>query len=199
MIIGITGLKNAGKDTAAQYLIDKYDFERVAFADTLKQAAAALFDVKPSYIENNKNDISFRVQLVKHYNSPGLKNATEYKSEMSLRQFLQRMGTEMGREVFGSLFWVDQLDKKIDLHKNYVIPDVRFDNETTICDIIIEVHRPTVRTGDPHASEQGVSDDLIDFIVKNDGTVEDLHRKVEACLTEALSKTSFALSTKSAH
>ena len=43
MIIGLTGYKGSGKDTAASHLVEKYGFTRVAFADKLKKSAAACF------------------------------------------------------------------------------------------------------------------------------------------------------------
>lgn len=39
MIIGLTGLARCGKDTAAQYLKDKYGFEVLVFSDVLRQEA----------------------------------------------------------------------------------------------------------------------------------------------------------------
>jgi len=42
MVIGFTGRKGTGKDTAAQYFVGKYGFTKVAYADVLKEAAAEL-------------------------------------------------------------------------------------------------------------------------------------------------------------
>src|SRR3972149_3172821 len=39
MLVGISGKKRIGKDTAAHYLEVKYGFRRVGFADVLKQHA----------------------------------------------------------------------------------------------------------------------------------------------------------------
>ena len=40
MIIGFTGVKQSGKDTAASFLVDELGFERHGFADKLKEAVA---------------------------------------------------------------------------------------------------------------------------------------------------------------
>jgi hypothetical protein len=185
MIIGLTGRKNAGKDTAAQYFVDKHGFEKIAFADGLKAATCALFDITPEWIEQYKNDVSVRVQLVRRYSQPSLTDATEYKAEMSLRQFLQRMGTEVGREVFGSSFWVELLHDRLSANKNYVISDVRFNNESPICDYMIEIVRNNIGN-DPHVSEQGLREELIDYIVPNNGSIEDLHSRLEAVMQEII-------------
>ena len=36
MILGLTGLKGSGKDTAAKYLVEKHGWVNVKFADTLE-------------------------------------------------------------------------------------------------------------------------------------------------------------------
>lgn len=186
MVIGLTGRKSAGKDTVASYLVERYDFKRLAYADALKEAAAALFQVPVSAFDYHKNNPQVRVQLVRHYDTPGIKEATEHMSNMTLRQFLQRMGTEMGREVFGKNFWVEQLQKKLkDRNGKYVITDVRFDNEVLVCDTIIEIVRPGLAQ-DTHASEAGLDEDLVNYIVVNNGTIDELHEKVEECLQQLL-------------
>ena len=44
MIIGICGLIGAGKDTAADYLVNWHEFRRDSFAATLKDAVASVFN-----------------------------------------------------------------------------------------------------------------------------------------------------------
>ena len=43
MIIGICGLQGSGKDTLAQILIDKYNFEKLSFASKLKDIVLDCF------------------------------------------------------------------------------------------------------------------------------------------------------------
>lgn len=44
MIIGITGFIGSGKDTIADYLVTEHGFRRLSFASSLKDAVAAVFD-----------------------------------------------------------------------------------------------------------------------------------------------------------
>lgn len=44
MIIGITGFIGSGKDTIADYLVTEHGFKRLSFASSLKDAVAAVFD-----------------------------------------------------------------------------------------------------------------------------------------------------------
>ena len=43
MIVGICGLIGSGKYTIASYLIDEHGFRRMSFAESLKDATAAVF------------------------------------------------------------------------------------------------------------------------------------------------------------
>ena len=51
MIIGITGLIGSGKDTIADYLPTHHGFKRVSFAASLKDAVAAVFGWDREYLE----------------------------------------------------------------------------------------------------------------------------------------------------
>ena len=54
MIIGLSGLKRAGKDTFASYFPP--NFTRMAFAEPMKQAAAIIYDVPPKAFGDNLKD-----------------------------------------------------------------------------------------------------------------------------------------------
>ena len=43
MIIGICGLIGSGKGIVSDYLVDTYGFEKISFADKLKDAVSELF------------------------------------------------------------------------------------------------------------------------------------------------------------
>jgi hypothetical protein len=51
MILGITGLIGSGKDTIADYLTTHHGFKRVSFAASLKDAVAAVFGWDREYLE----------------------------------------------------------------------------------------------------------------------------------------------------
>jgi hypothetical protein len=86
----------------------------------------------------------------------------------SPREFLQKLGTEFARETLGEDVWVDMLMSSLDEDKNYIIPDVRFDNEAKAIDgMIIETVREGqgADQGDSHKSEKGIDSDLIDIVL----------------------------------
>jgi Deoxynucleotide monophosphate kinase len=189
MIVGLTGRKGHGKDTAAAELVWRNGWTRLAFADALKESAAALFDVPVETWDVLKNNPHALVSLT----------APAYGSSMTVREFLQRYGTEAHREVFGDSFWLDVIEKQLAasrssrLHSagwpNIVVTDVRFDNEAALIrkygGIVVEVYRPqVVDAGDTHASEQIPR---ADATVWNDDTRAVLHSRLRSIIASRLS------------
>jgi hypothetical protein len=180
MIAGLTGLKNSGKDTIADFLVEYHGFTKVSFAGTLKRSVAELFNITLDEIEQWKNDPDCTVQIRRNYG--GQTPGTQVESSMTFRYMLQRYGTEAHRNIFGSNFWVEQLVAKLRYGIDYVITDVRFNDEafaiTEMSGFIYEVYRPGLEP-DGHASENGVDPQYITGTIRNTGTIEQLHNEVE--------------------
>lgn len=186
MIIGITGHKRSGKDTTYQIIQQIYPYaERRAFADKLKQSAAALLGIPVEEIERLKTDPSYHL-TVQHF------NVFEYSpiAQMNVRTFLQRYGTEAHREVFGEDFWLeqclprDEMSNYLDHKKLIVVTDVRFDNEASwiirMGGDIWSLNRDAVKDeSDEHASEVPVDGDYVSVKIDNNGTLDDLYTKIE--------------------
>lgn len=165
MIIGLCGKKGSGKDTAAQYLVDNYGYQRIGFADSLKESLANLFDIPIELIDDWKEP-SEQAQV-------RLASRAGIHINLSWREFLQRYGTEAHRDVFGESFWVEQVlpyysdeGKYVHLAKQkLVISDVRFPNEAarinTYGGFLVEIVRPSLdNIADPHRSEQKLKEDF---------------------------------------
>lgn len=95
------------------------------------------------------------------------------------RYALQHLGTEWGRGCFDAT-WTNMAKRRIrDLKAAgcplVIVSDIRFDNEATVVDKVIEVVRPGVARA-AHASEAGVSSELIWAQIQNNGSLEDLRR-----------------------
>ena len=56
MIIGICGFIGAGKDTAADYLVNFHSFRRDSFAATLKDSVAAVFGWNRELLEGRTKE-----------------------------------------------------------------------------------------------------------------------------------------------
>jgi len=189
VLIGITGFKGSGKDTFAERLIEKYDFKKLSFAAKLKESAAKLFDIDIEVWEKLKNDSRASITIKGDYydnsdRSPDQILVPGFLSTVSARTFLQRYGTEAHRDIFGQDFWVEHAFKGINhLNENFVIPDCRFDNEidkiSSLDGIVVRIIRDGLENNDTHASELPPPANKVDYIVENNGTIQELHQKAD--------------------
>lgn len=183
MIIGLTGKRLSGKDTVANYLVEKHGYEHLYFSKVMKDAIAALFDIRVQDVDNFKGDRgNFKEARI------AIKmNDVEIK-EFGWVEFLQRFGTDMGRKVLGEDLWLDLVDEAIeDFDQNYVVKDVRFVNEAQwILDQggkIIELRRDVIDyANDNHESENGLPEDMAEYVIANTSTIESLYKDVDAVL-----------------
>ena len=125
MIIGICGLIGSGKDTIAEYLVEKHNFTKMSFADKLKDAVSQMFEWDRELLDGKT------AASRKWREEPDAYWSKEVGSVITPRLALQKFGTECMRNGFFDGIWVSLLKKKIteNPHMNWVIPDVRFLNE----------------------------------------------------------------------
>jgi hypothetical protein len=180
MWIGITGPAQSGKDTVYSILKEVFGdkCQRFSFADKLKYSVASLFDISREVVDYLKISQDLCVDI-KAYP----RGIPPVHRLMTMREILQRYGTEAHRNIFGKDFWVEQLFKDVEDDKNmlFVITDVRFDNEAkAIKDrkgFIIRLTRNG--TGNmKHASEVPIAMDLVNVVINNDGSIEDLKNNI---------------------
>ena len=191
MIIGICGLIGSGKGTVADYLIDQHNFQKISFADKLKDAVAEMFDWPRAMLEGvTPQSRAWRER-------PDSFWSQELGRDITPRYVLQVFGTECMRRGFYDGIWVSLVKKKIQENPttNWVIPDTRFPNEV---DMIKSVggsvwcvkrgQNPQwfdrykyhdVKPDDIHPSEWAWAHSNFDHIITNDDTVAQLHQKIE--------------------
>jgi len=123
MIIGVVGFIGSGKGTVADILVQKHGFKKLSFADTVKDATAAIFGWPRHLLEGDTQESrEFRETKDEWWSE-------RFGSDFSPRLALQLMGTEAGRDVFHKDLWVFSLERKLGMYPNVVIADVRFPNE----------------------------------------------------------------------
>ncbi|QGK90380.1 dNMP kinase [Acinetobacter phage vB_AbaP_APK89] len=205
--IGLIGLAGAGKDTVAVILQEALkeigqEFEIDRYAGLLKETAKAVFgdnfdnrDVKEVLIPFTLDlKLKVSVELRSLAVKLNLTRAQKYRynqlcvehfahlDEISPRLFQQLLGTEVGRAIDENI-WVNYLKNQ---DRNLIIPDVRFlGNECGDFNILITRH--SVPQGKLHASEVCAAElqlsdnpyDYVDYVIHNDGSIEDLKRKVQ--------------------
>ena len=198
MIIGICGLIGSGKGTVADVLVDEHGFQKISFADKLKDAVSVLFDWDREMLEGETSESRFWREQEDTFWSK------ETGRKITPRLVLQEFGTDCMRNGFFDGVWVSFVKKKIidNPDTNFVIPDVRFTNEADILkgmngkvwcvkrgpdplwfrqyvDLDIE---PT----DVHPSEWRWAKVSFDHNIYNEGTIEDLKSQVQGRLASTL-------------
>jgi hypothetical protein len=100
-----------------------------------------------------------------------------------IRQLLQRFGTEVGRNMFGQNFWVNQAIEKATRYERVVFSDCRYTNEAdaikNVGGAVWRISRPEVTAINSHASEQDLNNYAFDLHIENNSTLENLHMLIE--------------------
>lgn len=174
MIIGLSGYAQSGKDTVAEYLIEHYGYRRVAFADPIRRA---LYNLDPKI----RIDEMLGASLANAVDHMGWDEVKRLSSDA--RDLLQRMGTEVGRNMFGEDFWVDQAMRGVSKFDNVVITDVRYPNEYKAIKVregdVWRVERTGVGPVNDHSSERALDDKRFDKIITNDSNKDDLYQTLD--------------------
>lgn len=139
LILGLTGHKKSGKDTAVIFLkefLPKLRIKRVGFADALKEDICKLVECDLEYLEKHKDNF---------------------------RLLMQGYGTDIRRQLFGEYYWINRLDVKLgELFRAgqtdlIIINDVRFKNEAeyihNVGGKLWRIQRKTDEAKDFHPSE----------------------------------------------
>ena len=125
MIIGICGFIGSGKDTVADYLVNFHEFRRESFANTLKDAVAAVFGWDRTLLEGRTKEAREWREQVDPWWAERLAMPT-----LTPRWVLQYWGTEVCRRSFHDDIWIASLENKLRMSKDtVVISDCRFPNE----------------------------------------------------------------------
>lgn len=171
MLIGLTGLKQSGKTTAGDFLAHKYKFEHTSFAAPMRRFAMDVLCMNEVQLEFMKEQ-----------------PVTFLDRQVTPRQFLQRLGTEFGREMIHPDLWVRACLMRVDTNRRTVISDCRFDNEAHAIramggKIVQITRRGQVAGTDTHASEAGIHPALIDYTICNNGErVEAFHADLDSLM-----------------
>jgi len=200
MIIGVCGFIGSGKDTVSDYLVNFKEFRRESFANTLKDAVASVFGWDRTMLEGRTKEAREWREQVDPWWAERLAMPT-----LTPRWILQYWGTEVCRRGFHDDIWIASLENKLRNSKDsIVISDCRFPNEIqSIKDaggVVVWVKRGELpswyqtaidanrgsnealnemKTLKIHASEWAWVDTKFDYDISNDGTIEDLYKKVE--------------------
>lgn len=208
MIVGIAGFIGSGKDTIADYLITFKGFRRMSYAGPLKDAISAIFGWDRDLLEGNtKYSREWRDKI-----DPWWAERLDIKHltpRWVLQQWGTEVGR---RAFHDDIWIASVENKLRTLQDNIVISDCRFPNELNSIKraggITIRVSRgenpiwydaavqhnkgyytegykaarKVLEDHNVHASEFSSVGLDYDFCVENNGTVDDLHRKIDSII-----------------
>ena len=125
MIVGLVGPIGSGKGTIADILVERHDFFKESYANSVKDACAVIFGWDRALLEGDTPESREWRETTDPWWSQKLGKS------FSPRLALQLMGTEAGRDVFHPDLWVHTVMRRCENApwNNYVIADVRFPNE----------------------------------------------------------------------
>lgn len=195
MIFGIGGKKGSGKDTLADLFVEN-GFEKVNFADSLKEICSEVFSHPIQEYYSRQKDLAYSAPLflqkshVLHFLdklsrivpiSAGVDEICISKHEGtsfdSHRKLLQYMGTSVARGDIDDKIWIKEFLNRIEGKNRIVCADARFSNERRLIKSIngknILVKRP-IQNEDSHVSENDLGEDTdYDIIFNNIGTLSE--------------------------
>lgn len=218
MIIGISGYSGSGKDTAGiiiqhlkagtkfplkavikkpdiheWWLEERSGWEVKKWAGKLKTIASILTGIPVEKFE----DQEFKKSLLGPewgtvtdipLNSIPVFADIQFNALMSVRELLQKIGTDALRDRLHQDVWVNALMVDYNTDLNWIITDTRFPNEAEAIKkaggIIIRIERPGVKPVNPHPSETSLENWKFDHVINNDGSLTDLTKKIKKVLKE---------------
>ena len=198
MLLGLTGKKRAGKDSVAEVLVRAHGFQRVAFADPLRQACLGLDplvaihsdELGPLAQEGFRLSYGVGTRYVRLSDLVTDVGWEVAKGVREVRRTLQNYGVAI--RAIQPEFWIDaalaQALPVLDNGGRVVITDVRFPNELDAIALYgghhWHVDRPGNRSDDTHPSEVALEPfyDQADTWVENAGTLDDLEVAVHSFL-----------------
>lgn len=169
-LVAFMGPKGHGKTTAAGAL-EAYGYHHVNFATPLKASCKIIFGLTDDELEN-----------------PVLKERVlDRWPFLTPRHIMQQVGSELYRawlpETWTQAFF-RVASEHLERDECVVLSDLRFVNEAEVIrnlgGIIIKVVDPRkeMPSESSHVSETEASRILADFVIRNSGTIDDLHAKV---------------------
>lgn len=175
-LIGLAGRARSGKSSIADYLVSRYGWAHLAFANPLREFFEYVLDTPAHYM-----DIEKETPIPPH--------------GKSYREMMQTLGTGWGRDTMRKDFWVIELQRRFDLLTQsagddccIVVSDVRYKEEADWVRQRGELWHITRPGQDPaktraHSSEAGIEPLGGEAIVQNTGMLADLFAHVDRLLT----------------
>jgi hypothetical protein len=182
-LIGLSGEISCGKTTLCK-ILEKYNYQEYMLSKPLKDIAVILNFNQEQVFGNQEQ----KLQVNEFWG-------------ISSRQFLQVFGTEVCRDTLPNLLpnmklnnksiWLRLFEKYYNDNsdKNIVVSDIRYSDEAKVISdlggILIRINRNKTNKVEQninihnHKSEQSFNEINYDFVIDNNGTIEELEENIK--------------------
>ena len=169
-VIAICGLKRSGKDVLANYISKTYGYSHCKIAHPLKKLISDTFDISEDVLETSKKDEVHQDLNIKP------RQLMDFIGTHVFQHEIQKLLPHIGRS-----FWINKIVRDIKPDDYVVISDLRFVHEwetlKSFDTLTIKIVRPFT-SSDGLESEKEIDHIKEDILLVNDGTIEDMCRKV---------------------
>lgn len=171
-LVGITGYATSGKDTFAKSLALRGGFKIMGMSDALLEMARVLNPLL-QYDDGQLFELNRVLDAVGY---------TEAKKIPSVREYLQRLGTEAVRDILGENSWTRAAENRFvglmaEGH-SVAVTGIRFPNEVRMIKYyggtVVKILRNGTEPSNGHSSDTELDNLPVDMVVFNNGTVDDL-------------------------
>ncbi len=206
-LVGIGGLMRHGKDAFADFLVDDHEFKKTFMSESLTQALSLIGPRGPWVALDH--DIAWeggygicrkrRGDFMRYAELVAAVGYAAAKEHQDAREYLQGLGTEVGRNILGEDTWVRAAAAKLQKFRAAgspaVITGIRYQNELDMIHelggIAVWVERPQVTESSStaaHSSETSLSSEDFDLVISNNGTLAELQRLAARFVAELEAK-----------
>jgi hypothetical protein len=178
-VVGVSGKMRHGKDTVVAQLCHVWGFHPLSFAGALKEEVLARMPRTLAFFHNLSCDCAGFQSC--------LRDMVYNRKPPGVRALLQEYGSDVRRGDDPN-YWCKRWLEEAEHWDSVACPDVRFPNEAQTVrgagGRLWRVVRPSLLpAGDgEHVSERALDSWDFDEVITNDGTVEDLQKKVDALM-----------------
>jgi hypothetical protein len=188
--VGIAGYATSGKDEVANVFKNEFAFVGINMSDALDKYLQLLDPIiQVAYEGPTEGGDASWIRLDRYADIRRKMTYTDAKSIKEVRELLQRLGTEVGRDI-DPFLWTNLVARSAAMHERVVTTGIRYIEEMSPIDVLIEVRRPGVGPVNSHSSDAGMAQVLAkaDYVIHNDGTLDELYVKVRKLIPTILRK-----------
>jgi hypothetical protein len=206
-LISISGRMGSGKDTAGKIIQDILEtnvgpfWTIKKFASGVKELASIILDVPIEKFENQKFKESYLPSEWNTYRAV-FSDRSDFHgwevvtNQMTVREFLQKLGTDAMRNGLHTNVWVNMLMNEYKKFQKmvpdaqshfprWIITDTRFPNEYEALReknaLFIKIERPGIELNN-HPSETSLDNHEFNYVIENSGDIYQLQSKIREIL-----------------